>query len=358
MVDLPKKMKALMARAPGQYKVEEVDTPRAGDDDIIIKIEACGICAGDAKAYHGAERFWGSPTQPAYIKAPVIPGHEFIGHIVELGESIKGFAIGDRVAADQIVPCWECRFCKSGKYWMCQKHDIYGFQNNVNGGFAEYAKLPKGSLNWHVPQDIPMESAILIEPYACAKHAVDRAQVTPTDVVVLAGVGCLGLGMVGYLKMHSPMKLVVLDMKDSRLELAKEFGADVTINPSKEDAVAKVLEMTDDYGCDIYIEATGHPSAVKQGMDMVRKLGRFVEFSVFGKETTLDWSVIGDVKELDLLGAHLSPYCFPPVIEWIANGQLPTKGVVSHVFKLDDWQKGFDLAASGENATRVVITPN
>lgn len=358
MVDLPKKMKALVARAPGEYKIEEVDTPRAGDGDIIIKIEACGICAGDAKAYHGAERFWGGPTQPAYMKPPVIPGHEFIGHIVELGPNVKGyFKIGDRVASDQIVPCWECRFCKTGKYWMCQKHDIYGFQNNVNGGFAEYTRLPKGSLNWQVPKDLPMESAILIEPFACAKHAVDRAQVTPTDIVVQAGVGCLGLGMVGYLRMHNPNKLVVLDMKDERLELAKKFGADIVINPSKENAVQKVLDMTDGYGCDIYIEATGHPSSVKQGMDMVRKLGRFVEFSVFGAETTLDWSIIGDVKELDLLGAHLSPYCFPPVIEWIANGKLPTKGVVSHVFPLDKWKEAFDLASSGEHATRVVIVP-
>ena len=358
MADLPKKMKALVARAVGQYKIEEVDTPRAGDDDIVIKVEACGICAGDAKAYHGAERFWGGPTQPAYIKAPVIPGHEFIGHVVEAGKNIKSFKPGDRVASDQIVPCWECRFCKSGRYWMCQKHDVYGFQNNVNGGFAEYTRLPKGSVNWQVPKDIPMESAILIEPYACAKHAVDRAQVTPTDVVVQAGVGCLGLGMVGYLRMHNPSKLIVLDVKDERLKLAKEFGADMVINPSKENAVKKVLDLTEGYGCDIYIEATGHPSAVKQGMDMVRKLGRFVEFSVFGAETTIDWSIIGDVKELDLLGSHLSPYCFGPVIEWIASGKLPTRGVVTHVMKLDDWQKGFDLASSGEGATRVVLTPN
>ncbi|MDR3210412.1 MAG: alcohol dehydrogenase catalytic domain-containing protein [Planctomycetota bacterium] len=358
MADLPKKMKALVARAPGQYKVEEVDTPRAGEGEIIIKIEACGICAGDAKAYHGAERFWGGPNQPAYIKAPVIPGHEFIGRVVELGPNAQGdFKIGDRLASDQIVPCWECKFCKTGRYWMCQKHDIFGFQNNVNGGFAEYTRLPKGALNWKVPGDLPMKSAILVEPYACAKHAVDRAQVTPNDVVVLAGAGCLGLGMTGYLRMHNPQKLIVLDMKDARLKLAKQFGADLVLNPSKDDVVKTVLDLTDGYGADIYIEATGHPASVKQGMAVVRKLGRFVEFSVFGAETTLDWSIIGDVKELDLLGSHLSPYCFPSVIEWIANGKLPTEGVVTHVYKLDKWQEAFELAASGENATRVVIEP-
>ncbi len=108
MADLPKTMKALVARARDKYEIEEFETPRAGDDDIIIKIEACGICAGDAKAWHGAERFWGGPNTPAYIKPPAIPGHEFIGHVVELGRNVKGFDIGDRVVSDQIVPCWEC----------------------------------------------------------------------------------------------------------------------------------------------------------------------------------------------------------------------------------------------------------
>lgn len=358
MADLPKKMKALVAYGPENFKVEEVDTPRAGDGDMIIKIEACGVCAGDTKNFHGAERFWGGPTMTAYNDPPMIPGHEFLGTVVEIGPNVKGdFKLGDRVVSDQIVPCWNCRFCNTGQYWMCQRHDVYGFRKRVNGGFAEYTKLPKGSLNWKVPKDLAMESAILVEPYACAKHAVDRGRVTNEDVVVQAGVGCLGLGMVGYLRMKNPRKLVVLDMQDQRLKLAKEFGADIVINPSKENAVKKIMDMTDGYGCDVYIEATGHPSSVQQGLDMTRKLGRFVEFSVFGAAATVDWSIIGDVKELDVLGAHLSPYCFEPVIEWIANGKLPTKGVVSHTYKLDKWKEAFDIAVQADKATRVVIVP-
>ena len=104
------------------------------------------------------------------------------------------------------------------------------------------------------------------------------------------------------------------------------------------------MKLTDGYGCNIYIEATGHPSSVTQGMQMIRKLGRFVEFSVFGAPTTLDWSIIGDRKELDVLGSHLSPYCFPFVIENIANGKLRTDGVVSSLFELRDWEKAFECA--------------
>ncbi|NLL37044.1 MAG: alcohol dehydrogenase catalytic domain-containing protein [Fretibacterium sp.] len=358
MAELPKKMKALVAHAPKDYRVEEVDVPRAGEGEIIIKVEACGICAGDSKSYLGAPRFWGEEGRPSYIKAPVIPGHEFIGHIVEMGPKVKGdFQIGDRVTSDQIVPCWDCRFCNTGRYWMCQKHDVYGFQNNVNGGMAEYMRLPKEALVYKVPKDLPMEAAVLIEPYACSKHCVDRAQVTNEDFVVLSGAGCLGLGMVGCLKMRNPDKLVVLDLSDERLALAKKFGADIVMNPKKENVVSKILEMTDGYGCDIYIESAGHPSSVQQGLDVIRKLGRFVEFSVFGQPATVDWSIISDEKELDLLGVHLSPYCFPPVIKWITEGRLPTEGVASHTFSLDQWKEAFELALSGEGAVRVVLVP-
>ena len=133
-------------------------------------------------------------------------------------------------------------------------------------------------------------------------------------------------------------------MVDFRLEKAKEFGADIVMNPGKEDVVSKVLEMTDGYGCDIYIEATGAPASVRQGMQMIRKLGRFVEFSVFGQETSLDWSIIGDKKELDVLGSHISPYCYPYVIHHIHSGQMQTSGVVTGLYSLDDWEAAFEQA--------------
>lgn len=359
MPELPRKMRALVVRGRNQYKVEEVDTPRAAEGEIIIKIEGCGICAGDAKAFHGADRFWGGLGMEPSVVVPFIPGHEFLGHVVEVGPNTPGdFKIGERITSEQIVPCWECRFCKSGRYWMCQRAYVYGFRTAVNGGFAEYMRLPKGSLNYRIPDRLPFDGAILVEPYGCAKHAVDRALVGNEDVVVQAGAGCLGLGMISYLRMKNPAKLIVLDMKDDRLQTAKEFGADITLNPAKDDVNKIVMELTGGYGCDVYIEATGHPSSVLQGMDLVRRLGRFVEFSVFGAPVTMDWSVIGDVKELDVFGAHLSPYCFEPVIEWLDSGKLKYNGVVTHTYSLDDWEEAFEIAATGKNgANRVAIKP-
>lgn len=345
-MDIPKTMKALVAYGKDDYRLErDYPTPVCGSDDIIIKTEACGICAGDLKCSHGAAMFWGDETQPAWVKPPFIPGHEFFGRIVQMGENVTGFQLGDRITADQIVPCGECRFCRTGHYWMCQPHNIFGFQSTNNGGMAEYVRYPKNAVLSRVPEKMSIEDALLIEPYGCSKHCVDRAQITNEDVVVISGAGTLGLGMITYARMKNPKLLIALDMQDNRLEKAKEFGADLVWNPEKMNVGQEIRKLTEGYGCDIYIEATGHPSSVLQGMDMIRKLGRFVEFSVFGAPTTMDWSIIGDRKELDVLGSHLSPYAYPFVIENIGNGKLKTSGVVSHVFDLEDWKTAFDYAS-------------
>ena len=343
---IPRKMKALVAYSATDYRyVPEYPVPECGDDDILIKTEGCGICAGDLKCQHGAAMFWGDETQPNWVEPPFVPGHEFLGKIVYLGKNVKGYDLGDRITVDQIAPCGECRFCKDGHYWMCQPHKIYGFFNEYCGGMAEYIRIrTKHSMIHKIPQDMPLEKALLIEPYGCSKHCVDRAQIGSEDVVVISGAGTLGLGMITYARMRNPKKLIVLDMKEERLAKAEEFGADEVWNPGKEDVIKKIQDMTNGYGCDIYIEATGHPSSVIQGLTMIRKLGRYVEFSVFGQPTTVDWSIIGDRKELDILGSHLSPYCYPFVIENLANDKLKSNGVVSNIFKLEDWEKAFDYA--------------
>lgn len=345
MANLPKTMKALVAYDKGNYRFEpNYPTPVCGPDDIIIKTEGCGICAGDLKCFHGNST-WGDATHKKWVRPPFIPGHEFLGHVVEKGEHVTEYEIGDRIIAEQIVPCGKCRFCQSGKYWMCQPHATFGFQKENNGGMAEYVRYPKNARLYKVPESISLEQALLIEPYSCAKHAVDRAEITSADVVVISGAGTLGLGMITYASQFKPAKLIVLDMVEERLKKAREFGADMTINPGKENALDKIMNLTDDYGCDIYIEAAGHPSSVIQGLQMIRKLGTFVEFGVFAQSTTVDWTLIGDNKELNVLGAHLSPHCYPYVIEHIADGTLKTDGVVSFFFSLEEWEKAFEYAS-------------
>ena len=156
MSTLPKTMKALVAYDKGDYRYEpEYPVPECGPDDIIIKTEGCGICAGDLKCYHGNST-WGDETHEKWVRPPFIPGHEFLGIVVEKGENVTEYDLGDRIIADQIVPCGKCKFCKTGRYWMCQPHATFGFQKENNGGMAEYVRYPKNAVLHRVPADMPL----------------------------------------------------------------------------------------------------------------------------------------------------------------------------------------------------------
>ena len=354
---IPETMKALVAHGAENYALETVPVPKPGLGEMLVKVEACGICAGDVKATHKAARFWGGDGMPGFCEPPFIPGHEFIGEIVEKGEGCDdAFSIGDRVVSEQIVPCGSCRYCKAGKYWLCAPHNVYGFKNYLPGGMAEYVVRPRRSINYKVPKDLPMEKAVLIEPFSCSLHGVEQGHITVDDVVVLAGAGTLGLGMIGAIRQRNPKKFIVLDMNDARLEMAKQFGADITINPGRENAIERVMAETDGYGCDVYLEVTGHPSSVGQGLEMICKGGRFVEFSVMSGTSTVDWSIIGDAKEIVIYGSQLSPHCYERTIEGIVSGKLPTQGVVSHVFSLEQWREAFEIADKGKGI-KVVLKP-
>jgi erythritol/L-threitol dehydrogenase len=350
------KMTAIVCHGPKDYRVEQIAKPKAGPNELVIKIGACGICASDRKCWSGSAMFWNDP----WVKAPVIAGHEFFGTVHEIGPGAAAHfnvKLGDTVIAEQIVPCTTCHYCKTGKYWMCEKHDIFGFQREfADGGMADFMRIPSNALIHKIPDEMAFEDAAIIEPLACAIHTVDRADIRLDDVVVIAGQGPLGLMMTQVAALKTPKKLVVIDMADERLEQAKKFGADVVINPKNQDAVAVVKAMTDGYGCHVYIEATGYPVGVTQGLQMIRKLGRFVEFSVFGQETTADWSIIGDRKELDLRGSHLSPYCYPIAIDLLMRGKVTSKGIVSHTYALAEWEEALKVSATPEGI-KVLLKP-
>eukprot|EP01121_Diplochlamys_sp_Union-15-3_P015610 TRINITY_DN5201_c0_g1_i2.p1 TRINITY_DN5201_c0_g1~~TRINITY_DN5201_c0_g1_i2.p1 ORF type:complete len:170 (+),score=26.38 TRINITY_DN5201_c0_g1_i2:130-639(+) len=164
--------------------------------------------------------------------------------------------------------------------------------------------------------------------------------------------------MVCAARLKNPKILIAVDFFDWKLDIAKKCGADLVLNPSKVDVVAEVMKLTDGYGCDRYIECAGHPSSVTQGLLCIRKLGTFVEFSVFGHDTTVDWTIIGDQKELDIHGAHLSPHCYPIAIDMLDKKQVPVKDIITHYLPLDKWKEGFDRVISGKDSIKVVLLPS
>jgi L-iditol 2-dehydrogenase len=216
----------------------------------------------------------------------------------------------------------------------------------------------KRSIVHKVPDHIPAREAAMIEPLSCSVHTVSRANIGFNDVVVVAGMGPIGLCKLQLAKLKNPRLLIAIDPKPKRLELAKELGADVVIDPTAEDAVAKVKDLTGGYGCDIYIHNSGHPSGVIQGLKMIRKLGTFVEFSVFSGETSVDWSIIGDRKELNIAGSHISGLeGYAVAIDFLDRGIIKVDRIVTHDFKLDDFAEAFALAEKGDTSIKVVLVP-
>jgi len=357
---MPDFMPAVVCHGPHDYRFEQVLVPQPGPGGALVKVEAVGICASDLKCYHGAPKFWGDENRPAYAETEVIPGHEFGGTVVALDAEAAdrwGVGVGDRVVSEQIVPCWRCRYCRRGQYWMCTPHDLYGFKRRTPGAMASYMVFPPEAIVHRISADVPAHHAAFAEPLSCSLHAVERAGISFGDVVVVAGCGPIGLGMVLGAVAKSPAHVVALDVFDAKLEVAGLCGADVTVNVARDDPFAVVASLTDGAGADVYLEGSGHAAAVAQGLRLLRKLGTYVEYGVFGSEVTVDWSIISDDKELDVRGAHLGPYCWPAAIRMLESGALPMDRICSHQLPLARFQEGLDLVSDGSRSMKVSLIP-
>ncbi|HWE60131.1 MAG TPA: alcohol dehydrogenase catalytic domain-containing protein, partial [Chloroflexota bacterium] len=333
--------------------------PRPGPGEALVKVGAAGICASDIKCYIGGHTFWGEHGEGGYCEAPVTAGHEFAGRVVALGEGAAerhGIQPGDHVVAEQIIPCGQCRFCKNGQYWMCEPHVIFGFKRGrAEGGMAEYMIYPANARIHVIDPRISPRQAAYIEPLACAVHAVDRGEIKPGDTVVIAGVGNIGLCMLQAAKRFNPGQLIALDTKNYRLELATRLGADIVINPLEEDAVARVKALTGGYGCDVFIEVSGNVVVPQMGLEMIRRLGTLVAFSVMAERSTLDWNLVGDQKELNVHGSHLGPYCYPSTIRAIAEGEIDVESLISAEFPLTEFPSAMEAARGGDNLKTLLI---
>ncbi len=360
-MSIPAHMHAVVVHGVGDYRLEQVPVPQIGPGEVLIRVLATGVCASDAKTFYGAARIWGDEQMPRHILTPVIAGHEFVGQVVALDEVAAqkhGIGLGDHAVSEQIVPCWECRFCRHGQYWMCERHDIYGFRRaRAEGSWAEYMKFPSGAIVHKVPDTVTPTQGALVEPLACAIHAVERADIALGDTVVIAGMGPIGMCMLQVARMRSPAKLIALDLQPTRLALARELGADAALNPQQEDAAQCVLDLTGGYGCDVYIEASGAGAAVSQGLAMIRKLGTFVEFSVHGEPVTVDWSIIGDAKELNIHGAHLGPYCYPIAIRYVGEAAIRVDELITHRLPLAQFERGIQLSHDQKESLKVILLP-
>jgi len=346
-------MKAVRFYAPGKIKLEDVDIPKIGPGDILVKVKAALTCGTDVKMYKR-----GHPK----VKPPMILGHEFAGIVAETGEEADNqFRVGDKVAVANSAPCNSCFFCKIGKHNLCERllETLIGF--SVDGAFAEYIRVPAPIVRqntYRISDDIPFEEAALLEPLACAINGNDTANIKLGDVVVIIGSGPIGLIHLQLAKIKGSSKVIVTDLREERLKIAAMLGADVVIDASKEDQLCRVKELTGGLGADVVIEAVGLPQTWELAVKMTRKAGTTLFFGGCppGAKITLDTERI-HYEDLTLKGIfHHTPLSVLKAYRLISSGKFDGKPLITDRMSLSELEKALQKMGRGE-CIKVAIMP-
>ena len=344
-------MKALVKKAKGKGQIELLDypVPQVKEGYVLLRIESAGICGSDLKIYNDDHPYF----------PPVVLGHEFSGEVVEIGPGVQGWKRGDRVVSEvHGLVCGHCRFCLSGEKHVCPFKRALGW--GIDGGFAEYVNVPSWLLH-RIPGGVSFEEAAVMEPMAIAVHGIlERAKVEPEDFVVVLGCGPIGLLALQMAKAEGAAQVFITGVNQDekvRLKMAKEMGADRTINVQKEDPVSMVKESTGGIGADLVIELSGSPAAITQGLRMVRTHGRFLAIGIpVEQEVAIPWKEI--IFKAPSLTFHFSS-CYSSWergLSLLEHKKVDVKRLISNVLPMRDWEEGFHLAKSGE-AIKVLLKP-
>lgn len=338
------KMKVSIMTDIKQLEFTERAVSAVGPQDVLVKVEAVGICGSDLHYFeHGRIGNY-------IVKPPFVLGHEASGVVVEVGPEVTHLKVGDRVALEPGITCGECEFCKSGKYNLCP--DVVFFATPpVDGVLQEYVAHP-AALSFKLPEHLTALEGAMVEPLAVGLHAAKQGQAAIGQTAVVTGTGCIGLMSLLALKAVGISKVIVVDVIDKRLAKARELGAFATINAATEDVVARVLELTDGKGCDLVIETAGLASTTNQAIQYVKK-GSHIVLVGYSKEGHRDLQVeLAMDKELTFDTVFRYRHLYPLAIEAIASGLIPVRDVVTHEFEFDDVQRAF--TESLENKADIV----
>lgn len=331
-------MKAALLYGPRDLRIEEVEIPKIKDDEVLIKVKNIGICPSDVRSYLGIYK---RQIIPYGKESYGLTGHEWAGEIVEVGSAVKEFSVGDRVVPEIIVPCGVCKLCRKGMSNLCQN------KQNIVRGYAEYAKAPAKAL-FKVPENVSLKEAAFSEPIAVCLHANEIISPKPGDTILVVGAGPMGLLHLQISKL-SGAKVIVSEVVESRLEMAKEYGADEVVNPIQDDMPKRVKELTDGYGADAVIVATGSKSAIESAFKAVSVAGTIVLFG--GTYPPVNIEVDPNLihyGELKVTGSydHL-PTHVERGLKLLHEKKIEVEKLVSHTLPLEQLKEGFELVKSG-----------
>ena len=345
-------MKALVYRGPGQRAwTEAPDVAITSPTDAIVRVDTVTICGTDLHIVKG--------DVPAVSSGRIL-GHEAVGTVVEVGAAVQRVAVGDRVLVSCVTACGSCRYCREASYGQCLNGGGWILGHLIDGTQAEYVRVPYADNSTHkVPEGVSDEQMILLADILPTSYEVGvlNGKVRPGDVVVIIGAGPIGLAAILTAKLYSPSRIVAIDMADSRLEAARKFGADVVVNNGRDDPQAVIAELTGGLGADVTMEAVGVPDTFELAVRLVRAGGHVANLGVHGAPATLHLEDIW-IKNLTITTGLVDTYSTPTLIGLVVSKRLDTSPMVTHRFRLDEFETAYDVFADAANtgALKVVLT--
>jgi len=344
-------VQALVYHGPGQKAWETVPDPTIeAPTDVIVKITSSTICGTDLHILKG---------DVPEVKPGTILGHVAVGIIVEKGDAVTTLDVGDRVLVSCITSCGRCRFCKEGHYGLCTGGGGWIFGHLIDGLQAEYARVPFADTSvYKVPEALTDEQVLFLADILPTAFEVGilNGNVEPGDTIAIVGAGPIGLAAIMTAKLFTPAHIVAIDLDASRLQRAREFGADVTIDNGSEDAVAAIMKLTDGLGADVAIEAVGVPATFELCTELVRPGGRVANVGVHGHSATLHLETLW-IRDVTITTGLVDTFSTPRLLKLIADGKLDATAFATHRFPLDETMSAYDTFgdAAATHALKVVL---
>ncbi len=345
-------MRALVYHGPGKKSWDEVADPIIDQDtDAIVQVDSVTICGTDLHILKG--------DVPAVTDGRIL-GHEAVGTVVEVGRGVKNVRTGDRVLVSCITACGRCRFCRDGSYGQCLGGGGWILGHRVNGTQAEYVRVPFADNSvYPVPDGVSDERVLMLADILPTGYEVGvlNGAVRPADTVAIVGAGPIGLATILGAKLFSPSHVIAIDLAASRLEAAKQFGADILINSGEEDAFARIQQLTDGMGVDVAIEAVGIPETFELCARLVRPGGRVANIGVHGKPATLHLEDLW-IKNVTITTGLVDTYSTPTLLGLVATHQIDSARLITHHFALGEFMQAYDVFSrpSETGALKVVLS--
>jgi alcohol dehydrogenase len=345
-------MKALVYHGPGQKAWEDVPMPTLqADTDAIVRVDAVTICGTDLHILKG--------DVPAVTDGRIL-GHEAVGTIETVGAAVKNRKPGDKVLVSCITACGSCRYCREGHYGQCLGGGGWILGHKIDGTQAEYVRVPFADTSTYIaPAGVSDEELLMLADIMPTSYEVGvlNGTIQPGDVVAVVGAGPIGLAAIMGARLFSPSHIVAIDKADTRLEAAKQFGADVLVNNDREDPIAVVRGLTDGLGADVAIEAVGVPETFELTAALIRPGGHAANIGVHGRPATLHLEELW-IKNVTVTTGLVDTYSTPTLLKLIAAGQVGTSKFVTHHFRLDQFMEAYDVFANAAHtgALKVVLT--